>query len=232
MSRGTRFVLVRTRNSLNMGAAARALANFGFTDLVAVEPFEPKWREASSAVYGAELLAGAPVLTLAEAVADRALVLGTGSNDSRRVAKPVVPLPALVDFIRERRPGGGGVAVLFGSEKFGLRNEDLEVCHALVRIPTRPEAPSMNLGQSVAAVAYELARAGMGREVTERAEHGPTAAQLEALLDAAAAALDSAEVTRHMSAATRRAYLKRMMLRWRMTAGDASFLQGLLKRLV
>lgn len=232
MPHPVRFVLVRTRNSLNMGAAARALANFGFGDLAAVEPFEPKWREASSAVYGAELLARAPVLTLAEAVADRALVLGTASNDSRRLRKPVVPLPALTDFIRERCPGGGAVAVLFGSEKVGLRNEDLEVCHALVRIPTRPEAPSMNLGQSVAAVAYELARGGMGREVTERREAGPTAAQLESLLDAAAAALDAGKVNRHMSAGTRRAYLKRMMLRWRMTAGDASFLQGLLKRLV
>lgn len=232
MAAPVRFVLVRTRNSLNMGAAARALANFGFTDLVAVEPFEPRWREASSAVYGADLLAKAPVRTLPEAVADRTLVLGTGSNDSRRNAKPVVPLPALADFIARRAPGGGGVAVLFGSEKVGLRNEDLEVCHALVRIPTRPEAPSMNLGQSVAAVAYELARAGMGRAVGVRAEPGPTAAQLEALLDAAAAALDAGQVNRHMSEATRRAYLKRMLLRWQMTAGDASFLQGLLKRLV
>lgn len=226
-----RFVLVRTRNSLNMGAAARALANFGFTDLAAVEPFEPKWREASSAVYGSELLAKAPVLTLAEAVADRALVLGTGSNDSRRLRKPVVPLPALTDYIKDRLPGGGPVAVLFGSEKFGLRNEDLEACHALVRIPTRPEAPSMNLGQSVAAVAYELARGGMGRAVTESGSPGLAGEQLEALLDAAAGALDAAKVNRHMSSATRRAYLKRMMLRWRMTAGDASFLQGLLRRL-
>lgn len=226
-----RFVLVRTRNSLNMGAAARALANFGFTDLAAVEPFEPKWREATSAVYGADLLAKAPVLTLAEAVADRALVLGTGSNDSRRLRKPVVPLPALADFMKERLPGGGPVAVLFGSEKFGLRNSDLEACHALVRIPTRPEAPSMNLGQSVAAVAYELARGSMGRAVAGRADPAPTAEQLEALLDAAGAALAEAGVNRHMSAATRRAYLKRMMLGWRMTAGDASFLQGLLKRL-
>lgn len=232
MPSSVRFVLVRTRNSLNMGAAARALANFGLDDLAAVEPFEPKWREASSAVYGADLLAKAPVLTLSEAVADRALVLGTGSNDSRRLRKPVVPLPALADYIKERLPGGGGVAVLFGSEKFGLRNEDLEHCHALVRIPTRPEAPSMNLGQSVAAVAYELARADMGRAVTEHKEPGPTADQLESLLDAAAAALDEAGVNRHMSAATRRAYLRRMMLRWQMTSGDASFLQGLLKRLV
>ncbi len=90
----------------------------------------------------------------------------------------------------------------------------------------------MNLGQSVAAVAYELARAEMGRAVVERKEPGPTAAQLESLLDAAAAALNAADVNRYMSAATRRAFLKRMILRWKMTAGDASFLQGLLKRLV
>lgn len=230
MASSVRFVLVRTRNSLNMGAAARALANFGFSDLVAVEPYEPKWREATSAVYGAELLAKAPVLTLAEAVADRTFVVGTASNDSRRSRKPVIPLPALAEEARRRCPDGR-LAVLFGSEKVGLANEDLAVCHALVRIPTRPEAPSMNLGQAVAAVAYELARGGMPRKPLIKEEPGPGAAQLEALLDAAGPALERAGVNRHMSSATRRAYLKRMMLRWKMTAGDASFLQGLLKRL-
>lgn len=227
-----RFVLVRTRNSLNMGAAARALANFGFEDLAAVEPFEPRWREASSAVHGSELMARAPVLTLAEAVADRTLVLGTGSNDRRRSRLPVVPLPALADFLTERLPDGGKVAVLFGSEKFGLRNQDIVHCHALVRIPTRPEAPSMNLGQAVAAVAYELARGGLGRAVAEPAREALPAAQLEALLDVGAAAMETAGYNRHMSAATRRAYLRRALLRWGLSKGDAAFLQGLLKRLV
>ena len=230
MENGVRFVLVRTRNSLNMGAAARALANFGFDDLVAVEPYEPKWREASSAVYGADLLAKAPVLTLSEAVADRALVLGTASNDSRRLRKPVVPLPALGDYLAERAPSGA-VAVLFGSEKVGLTNEDLKHCHAVLRIPTEAAAPSMNLGQAVATAAYELARAGMGRQVLLKEGEPPSAAQVEALLDAAAAALDAAGVNRHMSPATRRDYLKRMVLRWKMSRGDASFLQGLFKRL-
>lgn len=230
MRPSVRFVLVRTRNSLNMGAAARALANFGFADLAAVEPYEPKWREAASAVAGAELLRKAPVLTLSEAVADRTFVVGTGSNDSRRLKKPVIPLPALAEELRRRCPDGRA-AVLFGSEKVGLTNEHLAVCHALVRIPTRPEAPSMNLGQAVAAVAYELAREGMSRRPLIKEEPGPSAAQLEALLDAAGAALAKAGVNGHMSEATRRAYLKRMMLGWTMTAGDASFLQGLFKRL-
>lgn len=89
----------------------------------------------------------------------------------------------------------------------------------------------MNLGQAVAAVAYELARGGLDRAVVQPASEAPTAAQLEALLDAGTAAMEKAGYNRHMAADTRRAYFKRALLRWRLSSGDASFLQGLLKRL-
>ena len=71
-----RVVLVGTRNPLNIGAAVRALSNFGFTDLVMVQPYDAAWREAKSAMGGKGLMAAARVLdTVQEAVADCALVV-------------------------------------------------------------------------------------------------------------------------------------------------------------
>ena len=150
-----RIVLVRPRNPLNIGAAARAMANFGFRDLVLVEPYEPVWKEARSAVGARALLGTArAVATLAEAVADRSLVAGTTSGSRRKLGGDLLPLPALP----ARAASGGKVALLFGPEKTGLTNEHLSCCHLLVRIPTVAASASMNLAQAVAVCCYELSR--------------------------------------------------------------------------
>src|SRR5688572_20445871 len=90
-----RFVLVRPTNALNIGAAARAMANFGFSDLAAVSPLDERWREAQSAIYGSELLKQAPLCTLEQATADCQLVLGTASAHNRAPRQPQLTLPAL-----------------------------------------------------------------------------------------------------------------------------------------
>jgi tRNA/rRNA methyltransferase len=142
-----------------MGAAARALANFGFSDLCAVDPYAPVWKEAKSAVGAEALLQNAPALTLDEALADRHLTLGT--HDGRRKGGPeVVDLPNLPQYLAEHLPKGGKLALLFGSEKTGLPNEVLSRCRAAIRIPTKPSCPSMNVSQAVAVLAYELTREG------------------------------------------------------------------------
>jgi tRNA/rRNA methyltransferase len=149
-----RVVLVSPRNPLNIGAAARAMANFGFTDLAVVAPFAEHWREARSAVGAPLLLQNAKEsATLAEAVADCTLVLGTGTLTYRKPEQKVVPLPALAPFIESK---GARIALVFGPEKHGLTREDLSWCHLLVEIPTDPQQPSMNLGQAVAVCLYEL----------------------------------------------------------------------------
>lgn len=226
-----RFVLVQARNSLNIGAAARAIANFGFRDLVAVEPYEKRWREAVSAAEAAEVLRRARLMSLEEAVADCSLVLGTASAHNRTVRRPHVPVTAARAYIARRLPKGGRAAILFGSEKTGLRNEDLRYCHALLQIPTDPEFPSMNLGQAVAVTAYELTRPGLRREVRDIDEPPPVSRQISLLVEASLAALERARYNQHMSESTRRDLLRRMYLRWRMTRGDAAFLQALFKRL-
>lgn len=226
-----RFVLVRPRNSLNIGAVARAMANFGLRDLAAVEPYEPRWKEAVSAAEGAPVLRRARRLGIERALAGCHLVLGTASGHNRRRRQPVVTLPALKGLLARRLPRGGRLAVLFGSEKTGLRNEDLQHCHALLRIPTSKEAPSMNLGQAAALVAYELAREGLERSERGPSEPPPVPQQIAGLVTAAVGAMEAARYNQHMPERTRRELLRRAFLRWNMSRGDAAFLQGLLRRL-
>src|SRR6185369_4933527 len=99
-----RFVLVRAANALNIGAAARAMANFGFDDLAAVDPFEERWRLAQSAIYGSEVLSRARLCTLKEAVADCHLVLGTASAHNRVPRRTTLTLPALRPWLKRRLP--------------------------------------------------------------------------------------------------------------------------------
>ena len=151
-------VLVSPRNPLNIGAAARAMANFGFSRLAVVAPYAPHWREARSAVGAPELLASAvETETLPEAVAGCTLVVGTGTLTYRKPVQRVVRLPELGPVVSRELERGGSVAVVFGPEKHGLTRDDLSFCHLLVEIPTDARQPSMNLGQAVAVCLYELA---------------------------------------------------------------------------
>src|SRR5689334_2804060 len=169
-------VLVSTRNPLNIGAAARAMSNLGFSRLRVVNPYEASFREARSAVGAAPLLAQAEQYgSVAEAVADCSLVVGTTAAGNRELQQPLKLLAEGAQLIRKRLRAGSRVALLFGSEKRGLANDDLSHCHWLMHIPTRKEHVSMNLGQAVAVCLYELARGagtshghGPGKAVAKR----------------------------------------------------------------
>jgi TrmH family RNA methyltransferase len=151
-------VLVSPRNPLNIGAAARAMANFGLSRLRVVSPYEPHWREAKSAVGASNILESAIAAeTLRDAVRDCTLVAGTGSLNCRKPEQRVVQLPDFSRLAQEELERGGRIALVFGSEKHGLTRDDLSYCHILVEIPTDEQQPSMNLGQAVAVCLYELA---------------------------------------------------------------------------
>jgi tRNA/rRNA methyltransferase len=136
------------------------MANFGFRHLCVVAPYEGHWREAKSAVGASDLLQDAKrVESLADAVAECTLVIGTGTLQHRKPEQTVIPLPELTPLVGAELAHGGRVALVFGPEKRGLTREDLALCHVLVEIPTDPRQPSMNLGQAVAVCLYELARA-------------------------------------------------------------------------
>lgn len=222
------FVLARPRNPNNIGAVARAMANFGLDDLRLVEPYAPAWEETRAAVGGEAVLKRARVLGLAEAVADAELVLGTGDG-RRAVRRPLISLPGLGDYLRENLPAGGRVAILLGSEKTGLSNAELAHCSAVLRIPTRPQTPSMNLGQAAAVIAYELAR---GK--TDAAPRLPRLAlaatgQREDLVQWTLRAMDRLGYGKEVSQAVKAERLRRALHRLPLTRREVGNLRAIAK---
>ena len=163
-----RVVLVNTRNPLNIGASARAMSNFGFSNLRVVSPYEPGFREAKSAVGAANLLKNAEKYdSVAEAVADCTLVVATTAARRRNLQHEVKRLEEGARLVR-RRLKSGRVAILFGSEKSGLSNEEMSHADWLMRIPTSPQNFSMNLGQAVAVCLYEIIRDSKAPRVRDK----------------------------------------------------------------
>ena len=234
-----RVVLVHPRNPLNIGAGARAMSNFGFEHLRVVNPYELAFREARSAVGAASLLAKAKEYkSVKDAVADCSLVVGTSAL-SRRNPELRVHDPADGAVLIRRRLATSRVALLFGSEKRGLSNEDLSHCHWLLRIPTRETHRSMNLGQAVAVCSYELARSPKAAAPSESFTSA-TASDLERLTsllhDVLQASgylkVDPGNKTRERSASLADEKLRRLIRRMNLCASDAELWLGMLRQML
>jgi TrmH family RNA methyltransferase len=226
-----RVILVAPRNPLNIGAVARAMSNFGFSSLRVVNPYAPSFREARSAVGASEILTAAERFkSLADAVADCALVVGTTAVRNRDLQHSVRRPEYAARLIR-RRLEGANVALLFGSEKFGLSNEDLSHCHWLIRIPTCDGNISMNLGQAAAVCLYELIRdPKQGRSAPQ--SKLATAEELERLT---ALLLDALQTSgfldrRRVSDADER--IRRLVRRLRLPQRDAVIWLGMLRQML
>ena len=230
-----RIVLVRPRNPLNIGAAARAMANFGFDDLVVVAPYDPVWREARSAVGAGHVLKSARTTDhLLEAIGDCNFVVGTTTGSRRNLDRDPVPLTELTSAPR-KLTSRARAALLFGSEKTGLLNDHLSCCHLLVRIPTTAGCPSMNLGQSVAVCCYELARAaGFPRAAATGRVHSSLPANLQSLdhvLGRAARLLDYAGYFKPKGRQAQILKLRRLLLDLGLSNHDVRVLGGVLAQL-
>jgi tRNA/rRNA methyltransferase len=230
-------VLVSPRNPLNIGAVARAMANFGFAHLKVVAPHAPLWHEAKSAVGASAVLAAAvEMATLPEALAECSLVLGTGSLAYRKPEQPVIQLPDLAPMVRTALEQGGRVGLVLGQEKHGLTREDLSYCHALVEIPTCPNQPSMNLGQAAAVCLYELT----SRQVTASAPaHGQPAseqpassAKLELLAGLIERTMVAADYSPAFMREANRHDLRLLLRRFAPTEKDVRRILGLFRRIL
>jgi tRNA/rRNA methyltransferase len=225
-----RVVLVGTRNPLNMGAAARAMSNFGAQRLRVVNPYQVAFREARSAVDAAELLSNAEEFrSVADAVEDCQLVVGTTAAGRRELRHQLLRLEEGAPAIR-RRLTAGPVALLFGSEKVGLSNVDLSHCDWLMRIPTRAQHGSMNLGQAVAVCLYELVRAGK----TPRDQNQTTsakAAEMEMITQLLFGVLRSSGYVKPRLVASTEENVRRMVRRMRLNSNDAEVWLGMLRQI-
>ena len=232
-----RVVLVATRNPLNMGAVARAMSNFGAMHLRVVNPYEKAFREARSAVGATAVLREAEeCASVAEAVADCGLVVGTTAIGNREIKQPLRSLDRAGALLRKRLEKER-VALLFGSEKWGLSNESLSYCHWLVHVPTREEHQSMNLGQAAAVCLYELARgkksfaegtkrpfdSAQGKAARMETVERITKAWLDCLLRSGYVAARSEELAEEK--------LRRMVRRLSLDAADAEVLLGMMRKI-
>jgi tRNA/rRNA methyltransferase len=172
-----RIVLLRPRNPENLGAVARAMKNFGLEDWAIAELGTHDFAAARRVAVHAEELLDRPrlVRTLDEAVADCAWVVGTSSRavrGKRRLAPGDVAREALA------RAALGRTALVFGDERSGLTNEEVQRCHDLSAIPTGAAQPSLNLAQAVVVYAYELRRAALEAPARAAGRAGATDAEL------------------------------------------------------
>jgi tRNA/rRNA methyltransferase len=225
-------VLVATRNPLNIGAAARAMSNFGITHLRVVNPYDVAFREARSAVGAAELLARAEEYqSVSEAVEDCSLVVGTTGIGHREPQHPLYVLAEGAARIRGHLETGN-VALLFGSEKRGLSNEDLAHCNWLIHIPTRPEHYSMNLGQAVAICLYELIRESRRAPIASSSEPAASAGDYERISTILIEALDSSGYIQSQQQAVMEEDIRRLVRRLQLSDGDAKTWLGIFRKMV
>jgi len=152
-----KVVLVETSHPGNIGAAARAMKNMGLSRLVLVSPENfPNEKAVFRAASAADLLPMAEVYgSLDEAIADCSLVVGTSARE-RRIPWPVVDPRQAAQEISKVVNQKQSVAILFGRESKGLKNEELHQCHLHLNIPTSDVYSSLNLAMAVQVVAYEL----------------------------------------------------------------------------
>jgi tRNA/rRNA methyltransferase len=225
-------VLVSTRNPLNIGAAARAMANFGFARLRVVNPYDVAFREARSAVGAAPLLATAEEFaSVGEAVADCRLVVGTTSVGHRELQHTIRRSePGARAMVRALR--GDCVALLFGSEKFGLSNDDMSHSHWLMRIPTVSQDLSMNLGQAVALCLYEMARDSKAAAASPGRIRRAAAAENEQITTMLYDVLMRSGYVNPRTAGSTEEKVRRLVRRLEIPARDAPVLMGMLRQVL
>jgi len=173
-----RVVLVRPKEEGNVGSVARAMKNFGFKELVLVDPCKLDADARRFASHGRDVLKSAKkVKTFKEAIKGCSYVVGTTGKSGGQ--KTPLRQGLIPEQIAERvAEATGKVALVFGNETSGLSNKDLELCDTMVRIPTNPKYPILNLAQAVCIMLYELAKKRFVKTVLEKP---PTDEEKEAM---------------------------------------------------
>jgi tRNA/rRNA methyltransferase len=225
-------VLVRPRNPLNIGAAARAMSNFGARHLRLVNPYAAGFREARSAVGASALLTNAMEFgTVAEAVGDCSLVIGTTAVRDRDLQNPLRRLNDESGSAVRAALKSGRVALLFGSEKIGLTNEDFTHCHWLLNIPTHEQNISMNLGQAVAVCLFGLSR-NVANDAKPTEAEPAASGEIEKITQGLYESLKISGYVKPGNDAVSEKKVRRLMLRFNMQAMDAKVLLGMVRQIV
>ncbi len=231
-----RIVLVGTQHPGNIGAAARAMKTMGLTKLVLVAPVKVPDGDTHAMAAGAyDLIDAAPVhATLQEAVADCRWVLGCTARSRRVQLEELHPRDAAQRAVLAT--ASGPVAIVFGRERTGLENEELQLCHAAVHIPSDPAFSSLNLAAAVQVLSYELRGALLGNAVARPegmrtpppGSQAATHAELEGLFGQLAEALEQIDFHKGRAPESAMRKLRRLYLRANLDHADIRLLRGVL----
>jgi TrmH family RNA methyltransferase len=229
-------VLVRARNPNNIGAVARAMHGFGFSDLRLVNEYSVGLEKARSAIDASSILATAKEFSIvADAIADCHLVVGTTAVGKRKQEHPLYTLAEGGALVHSRLETER-VALLFGSEKTGLSNDALSHCHWLMTIPMHPTPglrhASMNLGQAAAVCLYELVRQEDTTPLEAKQDPMADGQDLERVTSLLEQMMAEIGYNRHRPAAANPAEVRRMVRRLHLNQSDARRWAGILRRLL
>ncbi len=233
-----RIVLVGTQHPGNIGSAARALKTMGLSRLVLVAPQRFPHDDALALAAGADdvLACAVRVETLAEAVSDCRLVLGCTAR-SRRVPLEELSPRVAAARAREAALAGAEAALVFGRERTGLENDELQLCHAAVHIAANPDYSSLNLAAAVQVLAYELRMALLeGAAVPAADGHGQGShpdlpashAQMEGLFAQLGQTLDDIDFHKGRAPDSAMRKLRRLFLRSGLDEREVRLLRGVL----
>jgi tRNA (cytidine32/uridine32-2'-O)-methyltransferase len=228
-----KIVLVETSHPGNIGAVARAMKNMAMHNLCLVNPKVFPSAEATARASGADdLLAGAKLYgTIAEAIADCQLVLGTSAR-CRTISWPeLTPRECAQKAIVQE--SGNKVAILFGRENSGLKNHELDLCHYLLRIPCNSEYSSLNIAAAVQVICYELFVAAGVQENSRVGDKGDiplaTAEQMESYYGHLHQALVDIDFMRPDQSKSIMRRLRRIYNRIQLDTREVDILRGILR---
>ena len=233
------FILVRPQMGENIGAAARAMLNFGLDTMRLVDPRDgwpnPRAVAMASGAAGQVLDRAGVFPTLPEAIGDLDFVFATTAR-SRELTKPIYSPEEAMAEARLRIARGERVGVMFGPERAGLENEDVSRANAIITVPVNPDFPSLNLGQAVLLTGYEWIRQtepvtpvqpGLaGGEPASRIEIEKLGDHYEERLEEAGFFFPETK------AAGMKLNLRNMWSRMGMTRADVQMLHGMLRQLL
>ena len=234
-----RIVLVGTQHPGNMGSAARAMKTMGLSRLVLVAPEKTPNEESYALAAGADDVLGDAVTcaTLAEAVADCRLVLGCTARSRRVQLEELMPREAAARAVTQAA-GGAEVALVFGRERTGLTNDELQLCHVAVHIQANPDYSSLNLAAAVQVLSYELrlalleaapAQAEASEPASEEPRDQPAShAEMEGFFAQLAETLDAIDFHKGRAPESAMRKLRRLYLRAGLDVREVRILRGIL----
>ncbi len=233
---GPAIILVEPQLGDNIGMAARAMANFGLSELRLVAPRDgwPNPAAVAAAAGATALLENATVhASTQEAIADLSFVLATSARSRGQMKRVLAPDAALAD-VAARLRAGQGVGILFGRERTGLENDDISLCDALVTFPVDPAFASLNLAQAVLLVGYEWTRASESLAIPFMANPSTppaTRAALTGLFEHLEAELEAAEFYPPDKKPVMTRNMRDMLLRMSPTEQDVRTWRGAIRAL-